>query len=114
MNINSFRSPRRSLNALAVAALFAGASHWAAAQTIALGSASSYAILAGSAITFSAPGVQLSGNIGSDPTSTVNGIGNVPFLTGTNLTGSAGAVASRRGRRASRVMPYRRMTTTGV
>ena len=47
-----------------------------------LGSASNFAILGGSAITFTTGGVIITGDIGSYPTTTVTGIGGVTFVTG--------------------------------
>ena len=72
-----------------VAVVFAGLQPQAKAQTVVdLGSAASFAILGGSAITFTSGPVTLKGNIGSFPTETVNGIGNVSFVTGSDLTGN--------------------------
>ncbi len=73
---------------LLLAAALAGFSPIATAQTfVDLGSASDFAILAGSAITFSASSITVTGNIGSHPTATVNGLGNVTFVSGSNLSG---------------------------
>ena len=61
----------------------------ARAQTaVDLGSAASFAVLGGSAITFTSAPVTITGNIGSFPTATVTGLGSVVFVSGSNLTGT--------------------------
>ena len=70
---------RTNLILLAVAT-FAGLQPQAKAR-ITLGSASSFAILAGTGITFSTAGVNITGDIGSYSTTTVAGLSNVTFVT---------------------------------
>lgn len=53
-----------------------------------LGSAANFAVLAGSAITFSGP-TTVTGDIGSSPTATITGIGSVTFLSGSNHAGDS-------------------------
>ena len=62
----------------------------ARAQTIIdLGSATSFAVLAGTGITFTTPGNTISGDIGSFSVPTITGISNVTFLSGSNHAGDA-------------------------
>jgi len=70
--------------------VFAGWQPQLHGQTIVLGSASNFAILAGSGITIAgAPGSSaITGDLGTFPTPTVTGLGNV-VLTGTNHGGDA-------------------------
>ncbi len=73
---------------VAVAA-FAGLQPQAKAQTMVnLGSAAGFAVLGGSAITFTASPITITGDIGSSPTATVNNPGFVSFVSGSNLTGN--------------------------
>src|SRR5471032_2696869 len=89
---DSFKTKATRLMLLAVAAL-AGLQSQANAQVaVDLGSAARFAILAGSAITFSLGPVTITGNIGSTNPA-VTGIGNVSFVTGADLTGT-GAVST--------------------
>ena len=53
-----------------------------------LGSASNFAVLAGSAITV-AGAATITGNIGTYPTTTITGLGNITFLSGSNQAGDA-------------------------
>jgi hypothetical protein len=73
----------------AVAGLFSPLN--AAAQEVNLGTANPFAVLAGSAITVAGAvnTTTINGNIGSYPTPTVTGLGNV-VLNGVNETGDAG------------------------
>lgn len=74
---------------LLVAAALVGVQSPAHAQVIVdLGSAANFAVLAGSAITFTSGPVTITGNVGSSPTATVTGLGNVTFVTGSNLSGT--------------------------
>ncbi len=74
---------------LVLAAAFAQIN--ATAQEVDLGTANNFAVLAGSAITVAgaANTTTINGNIGSYPTPTITGLGNV-VLNGTNETGNAG------------------------
>ena len=79
---------RTHLILLAIAAV-AGLQPQATAQTVVnLGAASSFAVLAGSAITFTATPITITGDIGSSPTATVANPGFVTFISGSNLTGT--------------------------
>lgn len=67
---------------LAVGACAVWPSQAKAQVMVDLGSASNFAILGGSAITFTTGGVIITGDVGSYPTTTVAGIGGVTFVTG--------------------------------
>jgi hypothetical protein len=82
------RAKCRPLVLLAVAAL-AGLPSPAHAQVVVdLGSAANFALLAGSAITFTTGPITITGNVGSSPTPAVTGLGNVSFVTGADLSGT--------------------------
>jgi Ice-binding-like len=64
------------------------------AQTIVpLGSASNFAVLGGSAITFTGT-AQLTGDYGSYPTGAIAGASNVTFVTGSNQTANTGLMSA--------------------
>jgi len=65
-----------------------------AQATIDLGSAADFAVLAGSAITFTGA-TTVSGDVGSYPTPAITGIGNVTFLSGSNHAGDASTQAAK-------------------
>lgn len=84
--LTRIRVDRALLVAVAIGAGFMPSAR--AQVTVDLGSAASFAILGGSAITFTSGPITISGDIGSSPTATVNGLGNVSFVTGADLTGT--------------------------
>jgi len=55
-------------------------------DTVELGTATSFAVLAGSGITITGP-TTITGNLGTFPTTTITGIGNVTFVSGANHAG---------------------------
>jgi type VI secretion system secreted protein VgrG len=59
-----------------------------------LGAASSFAVLAGSAITFTSSPITLTGDIGSYPTPTITGIANVTFVSGADRSGDTALMTS--------------------
>ena len=83
-----------TLHTLVFAVLVACAGSRAEAQTVVLGTADNFAVLAGSAITFSGA-TTITGDIGSFPGATINGIGNVTFLSGSNHAGDASTQAAK-------------------
>jgi len=85
MKQNLFRS-----SVFAAIALLTALASSATAQTIVLGTASSFALLAGSGITIAGAvnSSNITGDIGTFPTTTITGLANV-VLTGTNHAGDA-------------------------
>lgn len=87
---------KNKLSILLAVVAFTGWQSQAMAQTaVNLGTASNFAILGGSAITFSTGGIFITGDIGSYPTPSVVGIGNVTFVSGSDLTGTGGMAAAK-------------------
>jgi len=84
--------PRRIINGLILTAGIL-MHHNATAQSVPLGSTANFAILAGSGITVagSVNSTAITGNIGSYPTLSVTGLGNVT-LTGVNQTADSGVM----------------------
>lgn len=79
---------------LAVLALSSAASSARAQAAIDLGSAAGFSVLAGAGITFTAT-TTLTGDIGTFPTATIAGAGNVIFLSGVNHAGDATTQAAK-------------------
>lgn len=86
--------PERIAGALLLAAAMLPC-HYAKAQTVPLGSDANFALLAGAGITVAgaANSTTISGNIGTYPTLSVTGLGNV-ILTGVNETADTGVMTA--------------------
>lgn len=87
--MKAFKKLLGGVAALSLALSFVGPVQPAsAANAVTLGAADSFAVLGGSGITFTAPSSTVNGDIGTFPTTTITGIGNV-VLTGINHAGDA-------------------------
>ena len=84
----------RSILLLTTLAFASWQTHANAQATIDLGSAADFAVLAGSAITFTGA-TTVSGDVGSYPTPAITGIENVTFLSGSNHAGDASTQAAK-------------------